>query len=352
MAMKNTPCFTLLIVLIILLATITAACVTPASPAPSGAPAPALTSMKVGYQPIISFGPLFISKEEGFFEQQGIAVEMVKFSSASESLPALINGDIAVSGGQLNPGLINAIHEGAHVRVVADKGIILSDSCTSAAILVRRDLFESGAVTTVSDLRGRKVAAGTDQPYTMFRALALGNLTTNDVEMIDMPRPSILVAFENGAIDAGFLMEPYITEAVRRNKSVVLVKGYDFTPNNSNPLYYGTAIIKTNPELGKRFMVAYLQGVRQYNQGKTERNLEILAKYTQLDRDVLNETCWVYVAENGEVPEAPVREFMDWMYANKKITHTIDMDQLIDRSYVQYANGVLGNMTGNISQDK
>ena len=55
------------------------------------------------------------------------------------------------------------------------------------------------------------------------------------------------------------------------------------------PLYYGPAFLDKDPELGRRFMVAYLQGVKQYNEGKTERNLEILQNYTRLDRDLLKQ---------------------------------------------------------------
>ena len=165
-----------------------------------------------------------------------------------------------------------------------------------------------------------------------------------------MPRSAIIVAFENNAIDAAFLMEPYLTEALRDNKSVVFVSGYDITPNQSSPLLYGPAFTDANPDLGRRFMVAYLQGVRQYNQGKTERNLEILSNYTQLDKDVLKETCWVEIAENGEFPEQPIQEYMDWMYANKEITRIVDTDTLVDISYVQSANGVLRNITPNSSQ--
>jgi NitT/TauT family transport system substrate-binding protein len=351
MPVKNTCRFTVLIVLIILFATFTGACVSPAPPTPPGTPAPLMTSVKVAYMPIISFGPLYIAEEEGYFARQGITVEFEKFPSTAAALPALITGDIAVTGGQVSPGLINVIADGAPVRIVADKGIILPDSCTSQAILVRRDLIDSGSVKTVSDLRGRKVAAGTDQSYGVFRALALGNLTTSDIEFVTMPREGILVAFENGAVDAAFLMEPYVTEAVRNNKSVVFLTGYAITPYYSNSLLYGTAFTQTDPELGRRFMVAYLEGVRQYNRGKTERNLQILSKYTRLDRNVLNETCWVDIAETGEFPPEPILEYVDWMYMNKKIPRTVENNQLFDMSYVQHANSILGNVTVNRSQN-
>jgi NitT/TauT family transport system substrate-binding protein len=92
-------------------------------------------------------------------------------------------------------------------------------------------------------------------------------------------------------------------------------------------------------------MVAYLQGVKQYNQGKTDRNIEILANYTHLDRDLLKQTCWMTIAEDGFVLRQPVIEYMDWLYANKKITQKLDEDQLFDMSFVNYANGVLANTT-------
>lgn len=308
-------------------------------------PAPALTSVKVAYMPIISFGPLFIAKDEGYFSRQGINVEFEKFPATSAALPALINGDIAVSGGQLFPGLVNSVSKGAHVRIVADKGLIVPGSCDSSAFLVRRDLVESGIVRTMADVKGKKVAATSDQSFGVFRALATGNLTSDDVEIVDMSGASCVAAFETGAIDAAYLMEPYITLSVRKGKAVVFLSGTDFIPNYTTPLYYGPAFTETNPGLGKRFMVAYLQGVRQYNMGKTDRNIAILMNYTGMERELLEQSCWVTVAENGEVPRQPVRDYMDWMQKNGKINQTPDDDRLYDMSYVAYAQGILANMT-------
>jgi ABC-type nitrate/sulfonate/bicarbonate transport system substrate-binding protein len=334
-----------LIVLLLLSVVVVTACISQTPSSSSVTPAPVLTTVKVAYMPIISFGPLFIAKEEGYFAQQGINVEFEKFQATSTSLPSLISGDIAVTGGQLFPGLINSISKGANVRIVADKGMIIPGSCNSSAFLVRKDLVTSGVVKTISDLRGRKIAAGSDQSYGTYRALDVGNLTPDDVDTVAMTSSATVVAFENGAIDAGFLMEPYITQAVRNGKTVVFLPGEDFIPNYTTPLYYGTTFTDTNPELGGRFMVAYLQGVRQYNQGKTDRNIEILANYTHLDRDLLVQSCWVPIGESGEIPRQPIREYMDWMYANDKIPQKVDEDQLFDMSYVTYANIVLSNAT-------
>jgi NitT/TauT family transport system substrate-binding protein len=347
------PKLVILVILVILVVSVVtfSACVSQApqansqSTVPSPSPTPSLTIVKVAYLPIISNGPLFIAREEGYFTQQGINVEFEKFQSATTALPSLINGDIAVSGGTLSPGLVNAITKGAHVHIVADKGRTTPGSCTAIGLLVRKDLFNNGAVKQASDLRGRKIMANLDSSYGVYRVLAMGNLSTDDVEVVDMDFASGVIAFKNGGIDAGLLSEPYITQALNSNSAIVLIPTHIYSPDWPTPLYYGPAFLDKDPELGRRFMVAYLQGVKRYNEGKTERNLAILGNYTKLDRELLNQSCWIPIAQDGDLPRQPVREYMNWMYANQKITQNPDDDLLFDMSFVNYANGVLANTT-------
>lgn len=343
--MKNICSFPIITIMILLFTLITCACIAPEPQPPSVTPAQELTTVKAAYMPIISFGPLYIAQEEGYFEQQGINLVLEKFPSTSTALPLLITGDIAVTGGQLSPGMVNAIAKGSHIRLVADKGTIFPGSCNSSAFLVRKDLIESGTIKTVSDLRGKKIAIGTDLSYGLFRVREKGNLTIDDFESHNMPREAISTAFETGAIDGAYLMEPYITQTLMNGKAVVFLPGDAFIPNFSTPLFYGPAFIDDNPELGRKFMVAYLQGVRQYNQGKTERNLDIMAKYTQLDRDLLKQTCWVEIAGNGDMPKDALRDFMDWMLTEGTISGAVSDSQLYDMNFTIYANSMLKNAT-------
>lgn len=336
----------LFLILMIVLGVVVSACISQ-EPQTTQIPAsPVMTTIKVAYVPTTSNGPLFIAKDEGFFAQQGIDVEFEKFPNVAAALPLLVNGDLAVSGGPLTPGLINAVAQGAHVRIVADKGRIAPGYCAANALLVRRDLFDKGTIKKVSDLKGRKIMGNTgDQTYGIARLLIMGNLTIDDIELVDLDFPTGVVALKNGAIDAGVFTEPYITQAVNNGSAVMLLPAQDFMPDYPYPLYYGPAFLDKNPELGRHFMVAYLQGVKQYNEGKTERNLVIMGNYTRLGRDLLNQSCWYPIAEDGNIPWEPVGEYIDWSYANKNIPQKLTEDQLYNMSYVNYANGVLQNTT-------
>lgn len=338
--------------MVILAGVVVSACISGAPPANQSFPAPqntmvpALTTVRVAYSPTTANAPLYIARDEGYFARQGIDMELVSFPSSTAALPGLVNGDIAVSGGALTSGLYNAIAKGAHVRIVADKGRLGSPGyCNSTALMVRKDLFVNGTVSSIADLRGRKIMAINDQEYSISNALSLGNLTLDNVELMKMDYPSGLVALQNGAVDAGFLTEPYITRSVDSGAAVVLLPGTAYYPDFPLPLYYGPALLDKDPDLGRRFMVAYLQGVKQYNEGKTERNLKILGNYTHLDHDLLQKSCWLPVTENGTLPHKPVMDYMAWLYANGTIPRQLNDDEIFDMRYVTYANSVLQNAT-------
>jgi NitT/TauT family transport system substrate-binding protein len=324
-----------------------AACISPEQPDPAVPAAAALTTVKVGYLPVVSNGPLYLAIEEGYFARQGITLELVKFQNGAATIPALVSGDIAAGGATVSPALVNAISKGTHIRIVADKGRNSPGySCNASGIMVRRELYESGAVTTVSDLKGKKITSAEGQEYRMYRLLKMGNLTPDDVELVSMDMASGVVAIRNGAVDAIDTTEPFVTQLVDDRTAVMLVPTEASTPDFPTPLYYGPAFLDRDPELGRRFMVAYLEGVRQYNLGKTERNIEVLSKYTHLDPGLLQRSCWVPVAPGGDLPRQPVREYLDWMYDNKQISLNPDDELVFDMSYVDYANGILANTTG------
>jgi NitT/TauT family transport system substrate-binding protein len=332
----------LIMVLALFIAVAGTACISKAPPVSAVPQTPALTTVKVGYAPLVSNGPLFIAMDEGYFARQGITVELVKIQNGPDMIPPLVNGDIAAGGSGISAALINAVSKGGHVRIVADKGRAApNQSCNTSGIMVRRDLFLSGAVTKASDLKGKKIAVPSIQDYRISRILRMGNLTSDDVEINGMDFASSVLALRNGAVDAADLTEPYITQLLDDNVAVMLIPTEESCPDFPTPLYYGTTFLDKDPELGRRFMIAYLEGVRQYNLGKTDRNLKILSNYTPLDRDLLQRCCWVPIARDGNLPWQPFRDYMDWMYANKKITQIVEESQLFDMSYVNYANGVL-----------
>ena len=92
-------------------------------------------------------------------------------------------------------------------------------------------------------------------------------------------------------------------------------------------------------------MVAYLKGVQQYNQGKTERNLEILANHTELDREFLMKACWPAFRDDGKISVQSVLDFQSWAMDKGLLDNPVEETQFWDPSFVEYANEVLGTVS-------
>ena len=88
-------------------------------------------------------------------------------------------------------------------------------------------------------------------------------------------------------------------------------------------------------------MVAYLKAVRQYNQGKTERNLEIMSKHTGLDKELLKKACWSSFRDNGQINIKSVVDFQRWALNKDFLDKVAQPNQFWDPSFIEYANKVL-----------
>ncbi|TAK11799.1 MAG: hypothetical protein EPO32_11055 [Anaerolineae bacterium] len=105
---------------------------------------------------------------------------------------------------------------------------------------------------------------------------------------------------------------------------------------------YGQQLIEENPDLGNRFMVAYLKGVRQYLEGPTERNLEIISAATGVDAETLAGICWPYMRPDGVINYAGSLDWQNWELANDRLEAIVPEEVYWNRSFVDAANEVLG----------
>ncbi|MFH0964549.1 MAG: ABC transporter substrate-binding protein, partial [Planctomycetota bacterium] len=169
--------------------------------------------LKVLVLPYLGYLPFFIAQEKGYFTRNGLDVELVETSSARDVFPLLIQGGLDVYSGTIHSGILNAIHRGADVRIVADKGTFGPSAHAYYAILVRRDLAESGALSDPARLKGLRVAQtlGSSTQYVLETLLASVGLTLEDLQVRDTPSVLRGEALANGAVDVAGNAEPWVT---------------------------------------------------------------------------------------------------------------------------------------------
>lgn len=338
----------------IFISLIVAACASPSSPE-SGATEPVsvaseqpsyeITTIKVTLNDNISYAPLLIAQAENFFKEYGLQVEFVTFDKSSEAVALLLTGKIDVYAGTLNAGFLNAIYQEPNIKAVADRGhISVEDLCTYQAILVRKDLYESGQVTGPQDLAGKEISAKETgiHAYLLDTYLKSAGLSVKDLVFNDLPASVVVDAFSEKTISGMVATEPELSFVLNSGEAVVLAKSQDVVGAlQTGVIAFGENLLIDHPEVGAHFLAAYLKGVQQYNEGKTDRNLEILHEATSQTVENLKAGCWPSVREDGWIDFAGVDGFQQWSVAHDELDATVTEDQFWNPAFLVDAEKLL-----------
>ena len=294
--------------------------------------------VRVSGRAFLSNAPLFIADEEGFFAKEGIRLEFETVSSNStRAIPALNRRKVDVLAAAISPGLFNAIAEGAEVRVVADKVHVTPDGCAYSAVLANAQRYDSAQVSA-ADLLGARisVSAAAVAGITAARYLEQFGLTLADVEVVALPETSGPQALTSGSIDLIVATEPWLTQLAGQSR--VLATANTLVPRlQLSALVFGPSLLKDDRERATKFLRAYLRGIEQLNQGKSERNIEILSKRMQLDRKVLANACWPAVRADGSVDTVSIRGFQEWALKEGNLERMVPPSEYLDDALLRSA---------------
>jgi NitT/TauT family transport system substrate-binding protein len=325
----------------------------PASDPASVGPPAQTVALRYGSPGAITDAGLFIARARGYFAQQGIDLEMVPFQTGPDAIPLMATGEMDAAAGTHSIALLNAAERGLGVRIVAGKGVS-RPGFEFTHLVVRRDLIDSGAVRDVADLRGRRLAIASlrsGAEAAVARMLAPGGLTVSDVDLTALGFPDMVPAFANGAIDGANMIEPLLSTAVNRGVATA------WEPGRASAAYGGvyqagimlfSGRLAGQTDLARRYMIAYLQGTREYNDAfvKGERRDEIVRllseQTTVRDPAAYAQMQLGWLDPDGAVARDTLRYDLEYFRQQGYYTGSVTFDDIIDTSFVEYAAQQLG----------
>ena len=341
------------LILIILISLLLLAACAPQAPAPATqAPAateapqteapttPEMTHLTVSVLPFLSYAPFFIAQEEGYFAEQGLEVEFVRIDKTSDAMPALAQGQIDVAAGFFDVSTLNAIAQGGNIKYVSDKGYLAPQDCSAACWVLSQALVESGELDDLNNIAGKKVAytPTSSAEYAMDVLIKDTGLSSADVETLNIPLPTRLEGLGNGSIDLAAVSDPWTIRMVNAGYGQVWHPWEEVLPNfQFSIIMFGPNLLEKNRDAGNRFIMAYLKSVKQYHEGKTDRNVEIIAKYTEMDPEEVRQSCWMIMKDDGMMDLSGMAGFQQWAVEKGYQTKIIPDDQLVDLSFIEYA---------------
>jgi len=286
--------------------------------------------------PVLFTAPFYIAQAEGYFAAENLDVELVRLARNIDAIPALAEGEVSVGAGQVTVAMLNAMAAGADIRVVGGTGHLAADGCTFHGFVVRRELVPDDGVVDAEVLRGRRVEVDIALPHAFWldRALQPLGLDIADLDVVDVPLAALVDAFLGGGYDLTGLDEPRLTRLLASGEAVLWKPTQEIVPDYpQSVLFFGPDLLEQRPEVGRRFLTAYRRAIRQYNRGKTPRNLDILSAAMGLPRDELAAMCWVAMDDDARVRTAGLGAYQLWALQHGLVERVLSDEELVDRRF-------------------
>ncbi|HEX6664106.1 MAG TPA: ABC transporter substrate-binding protein [Gaiellaceae bacterium] len=247
----------------------------------AGSSGKALVTITVDTLPIANALPLDLGIKKGFFSAQGIEINKRTLQSGNDVVLALANnnGDIGYLGWV--PMMIAATQGIPFQAVAASEVEGTSNDDNWQNIVVKGD----SSIRTPQDLANKTIAVNALKGVgeVMIRAAfqKLG-IAQSSVKLLALPFPSMRAALRNGQVDAIWVPEPFLSQALNLDGArVVMAPGPilgKFWPIGGYAAL--SSWTKSNPALAKKFRIAINQSL-SYAQSHPDEIRALLPAGTQ-----------------------------------------------------------------------
>ncbi|GLB68989.1 ABC transporter substrate-binding protein [Arthrobacter mangrovi] len=247
----------------------------------------------VGGQTLLTYMPTTLAQELGYYEDEGLNVELQDLQGGSKALTAMLGGSTDVTSGYYEH-TIQMQAKNQPIKAFVDMGL-----SSGLALVVAPD--QEGSIKSIADLKGKNVGVtspGSSTDMFVKYLLAENGMKKEDASVSAIGAGSSAVAaVENGQVDAAVMLEPDVTVLAKRlGKDPVIIQdvrtldglkavfGTEAWPSSS--LYAKTDWLEQNPEDAKKLASAIKRTLEyiQTHSGK-EIAAEMPEKYAGGDVD-------------------------------------------------------------------
>ncbi|MFL4476212.1 ABC transporter substrate-binding protein [Paeniglutamicibacter sp. MACA_103] len=243
-----------------------------------------LEKITVGVIPIVDTAPIFLGDSKGFFETEGLDLDIQTATGGAAIVPGIQSGsyDFAFSN---FVSLMVANDKGLSMKVVAN-GVTTSGNQDGdfGAVVVPKD----SPIQSPKDLAGKKVSVN--------NLANIGDITVSQVvkddggdpetvDFVEVPFPEAPAALENGIVDAAWILDPFLVQAKGDGARVVSNNFADFDPELDIAGYFtSSAKVAAEPELTAKFQRAMNKSLEYANEHPQEVR-DIVGTYTKIDEE-------------------------------------------------------------------
>ncbi|MCR4369047.1 MAG: ABC transporter substrate-binding protein [archaeon] len=240
---------------------------------------------------------LHIADEKGFFEKNGVDVELKEFSAGKLSFQAMLAGSVDFAAlGDLPAMLAKA--QGNDFYVLTEVGT----NHNEAPMIIRDD--DSPSMTDYFKTK-RKIstALGGGPEFALYLFMKEYNISKENIEIIGQKPEDAPGAFANGSVDGIVFIEPYVTfaESTAEFDSKIVKLPYGAYPTKYI-MAGNKEFVDRNPETAKRIIRALVEA-EKFVKENPEETKEIVARRTKFDPQIIEKVWADFEYNTGITPQ-------------------------------------------------
>jgi len=245
---------------------------------------------------------IWVAKDMRLFEKEGLDPTVVFISGSVRGIQAILAGEIPIGEGG-GPGLVSARLAGGDVIAIAGNINVLPYY-----------LVAQPSIKKPEDLKGKiggNHIAGTTAEFALRVGLKkVGLDPARDVNLrVIGGSTDRMIALQKGIVNFTVVTEAGKAIAEKLGFPTVVDMVKLEIPFAQNGIYTSTKLIKEKPDLVRRYMRAYVEGIHFFKTHK-EETIKIMEKYSRLhDRNALEQAWDWHTRYFPEAPYAPAEGY-------------------------------------------
>lgn len=271
--------------------------------------APDKIQFKVGYLPAVGHVLYFVAKEKGFYDQEGLDVQLFSFTNSGEGLNAIKNG-------KLDAGSFGTAAPQAFIAKGTPFVDISGMQSEGHAVVAKPENVDQ--FKTLSGFIGKKVATvrlATGDAVWRSAMTKAGIDWKSQVTIQELDSPTaVLEAVKKGTVDAGLIWTPFGEMAEQQGLKIVTWSSEYMDGHVCCRVVAMADKLASNQEAYVRFIRANIRAYDFYlnNQDAT---VDIVNKYVKLDPGLLKQA--LYSGHIHSIPDPDKKRFTAFWEAMK-----------------------------------
>jgi NitT/TauT family transport system substrate-binding protein len=212
--------------------------------------------------------PLAVAEEKGFFDAEGVDVNLKFFNDYTASIDALNAGQVDANAETLND-TIASVATGANLQIVINTDF----SAGNDAVIVDK------SITSIEGLKGKKIAAeaGVVDHFLLLQGLKTKGLTEKDIQFRAVPTDAAAAGFAGGQFDGVAVFAPFTVQALKRPGSHVLFSSKDYPGTIPDHIVFSKSVVDARPDDIQKIVNAWYKTIEFIKANPDEANA-IMAK--------------------------------------------------------------------------